>query len=327
MAGKRNLFISYAHDDMRADHWLDRLRLYLAPLRTSDVAIWDDSRIEAGQQWNPEIETALHLADAAILLVGPAFLASDYINTVELPRLLDAAERRGIRILPLVVGYCMYTSSVLGRFQAFNDPSNPMEALAPAEQNKLLNGLSISADEALRHPIQREAGPAASAEPSRDALMSAMIRIQRCHSDTHAAFEAQCERRDHLVDAINTRLGIHDESQYERFFIRYYDKLNTEERFEFDQIRALTEGPMLEGNKTILETLDNYPRLLDEVTEFVDLRQHLVFWLNKYERVFVKTPGMCLLYTGVEDGVPFPAGLDEAVTEWIQRFRGKAALV
>ena len=49
-----------------------------------------------------------------------------------------------------------------------------------------------------------------------------------------------------------------------------------------------------------------------------DLRQHLVFWLDKYERVFLKRPEMCLLYTGVEDGVPFPNGVDEKVRRWIK---------
>jgi hypothetical protein len=41
------------------------------------------------------------------------------------------------------------------------------------------------------------------------------------------------------------------------------------------------------------------------------LRQHLVFLLNKLNRVLVNNPAMYLLYTGVEGGVNFPAHLDE----------------
>lgn len=51
----------------------------------------------------------------------------------------------------------------------------------------------------------------------------------------------------------------------------------------------------------------------------MDLRQHLVFWLNKFDRVFVNNKAMCLLYTGVEDGVPFPSYVDDVIKEELNR--------
>jgi hypothetical protein len=317
---QQNLFISYAHRDMTPIHWLDRLKVYLAPLRTSYVDIWDDSRIAPGANWRRSIETALAKADAAILLVGPNFFASQFITDVELPSLLSAAESGGRKVFPLVVGYCMYSTSVLGPFQSFNDPNNPMEALVLADQNKSLNALCIAVDEALRHRKQSMPGPGADASSSADAVKM----MQRRLSDTHKAFVAQCQRRDDLVAAITHRLGFQNDLEYEKFFIRFYTQLTTEERFEFDQIRALTEGPLVQGNKAILQILESHPELLDELPILVDLQQHLVFWLNKYDRVFVKTPGMCLLYTGVEDGVPFPATLDKAIASWLQKSKAKA---
>ena len=69
----------------------------------------------------------------------------------------------------------------------------------------------------------------------------------------------------------------------------------------------------------MLQVIEQQPDLLDEIPSLKELRQHLVFWLNKYDKVFAKTPEMCLLYTGVEDGVPFPDGIDRLVQVWLQK--------
>ena len=308
----QSLFISYAHRDMAEVNWLDRLRAYLAPLRRRTITVWEDSQIPTGALWDAEIKAALEGADAAILLVGPAFFASEYIETVELPHLLAAIKKRGVSILPLVVGYCNYAGSLLGPFQALNDHQKPLEALPLAEQNRWLNKLSIKVDAVLRHGAQ--------AQPVRQpVVVDTLKRIARQLSNSHRAFEAQCRRRDGLVDALTARLGFESDLEYEQFFFRQFAALTEPERFEFDQIRALTEGPLAGANRSILEILEHNPALLDEVPLLVDLQQHLVFWMNKYERVFVRTPAMCVLYTGVEDGVPFPGGLDRAVAERLAR--------
>jgi hypothetical protein len=310
------LFISYGHLDMSPTNWLERLKLYLAPFRRRElVEIWDDSKIRAGSEWRNEIRAATERATSAILLVGPAFLASEFITNDELPSLLAAAENRGGRIYPLVVGYCGYKQSVLEKYQAFNDPEKPLEALTTAEQNKILNQVSLIVDEDLRHQ---------EAKPNRPEKMliadtrTAMEEIAKELQITRTAFVAQCSRRDLLVQAIKDRLNLRDNMEYENFFFRYFNKLNDEEKFQFDQIRAMTEGPLHEGNQNILHVIEGQPRVLAEIPALADLRQHLVFWLNKYEKVFLKRAEMSLLYTGVEDGVPFPNGVDEKVRKWIK---------
>ena len=77
-----SVFISYGHADMDPVSWIDRLRLYLGQNRhEGGIEIWDDSRIDAGAEWRQSIGTALHHCKAAILLVGPAFLASRFVMT------------------------------------------------------------------------------------------------------------------------------------------------------------------------------------------------------------------------------------------------------
>jgi len=310
------LFISYGHRDMEPIHWLERLKLYLAPLRRREVVdIWDDSEIRAGSQWRKEIKTAMERATSAILLVGPGFLASDFIANEELPGLLEAADERGAKIYPLVVGYCGYKQSLLEKYQAFNDPDSPLEALTTAEQNKILNQVSLTVDEDLRHgalPLQHPHDLVTD-------TYQAMKEMVKEMENTRTAFVAQCRRRNALVKMIESRLNFRNNLEYEKFFFRYYLKLNDEEKFEFEQIRAITEGPLYAGNQKVVRIMDQHPEVLDEIPELGDLRQHLVFWLNKYEKVFARKPEMCLLYTGVEDGVPFPDGVDGEIANWIKQ--------
>jgi len=51
-----------------------------------------------GQQWERQIQEVLDAACAGLLLVSQDFLVSNFINNVELPRLLDAAQRSGKRV-------------------------------------------------------------------------------------------------------------------------------------------------------------------------------------------------------------------------------------
>jgi hypothetical protein len=103
MTVESSLFISYGHIDMTPTNWLERLKLYLAPLRREElIDIWDDSRIKVGSQWRVEIKDAMERTSAALLLVGPGFLASEFIQDNELPTLLSAAQVRGVKIYPIV---------------------------------------------------------------------------------------------------------------------------------------------------------------------------------------------------------------------------------
>ncbi|MDA1049599.1 MAG: toll/interleukin-1 receptor domain-containing protein [Planctomycetota bacterium] len=309
------LFVSYGHRDMTLMDWLERLKLYLAPLRQKGVVdIWDDSSIKPGSLWRMEIAQALDRANSSILLVGSAFLASDFIATNELPTLLGAAKTRGVSIYPVVVGYCAYKQSVLEQYQAFNDPDAPLEALPTAEQNKTLNDVSIAVDEDLRHAA---AAALPAPVPMAD-TKQALVKIAEELDKTRTAFSAQCRRRNLLVRTIRQRLSVADKLQYENFFFRYYSELNREELFQFEQIRAITEGSLHDGNEAILGLIENNPQVLEAVPSLADLRQHIVFWLNKYDKVFVKRQEMCLLYTGVEDRVPFPDHAHEDVDTWLE---------
>lgn len=315
-----SIFISYSRADASETDWLARLRMYLAPYgRQGLVDPWDDGKIGPGMVWRPEIQKALDRAAAAILLVGPGFLASNFVMEREIPVLLAAASRRGLKLFPLIVGFCGYQHTELGIYQTVNRLETPLESLPTAEQNRILNTL---ASDVVR--IVRTAPTSGATTDSDDSLTEAMRSIDRYRSDCAAAFMAQAARRDDLVSAIEHRLQIRNDLEYEKFFFRQFSGLTPEERFEFDQIRVMTEGPIQLGNRKMLEIIESDNRVISVFPEMAALRQHLVFWLNKFDRIFVNNHAMCLLYTGVEDGVPFPGRFDEALSDWL-RSRGSPA--
>jgi hypothetical protein len=161
--------------------------------------------------------------------------------------------------------------------------------------------------------------PAASpAQPSPD-IAGLLRRILNNLDDTELAFNLQTRRRNLLVQQARARLGITERLSFEKFFFRYYDRLNDEEQFEFQQIRGVTQGTLQERNRDTLQILNTTLALLDALPTLAALRQHLVVWVNKYDQVFIHTPKMCILYAGAEDGVPFPTGIEKQIAAYLQR--------
>ncbi len=151
-----------------------------------------------------------------------------------------------------------------------------------------------------------------------DRLFQDMYRLHINLQNTYVTFLAQARRRNELVALITERLHITRKTQYEKFFITYYDQMNKEERFIFDQIRAMTSGTLYQGNRNMLTLLETNPSLAREIPKLDDVRKHLAFWVNKYHNIFLGRDDMCLLYVGVEDAVPFPSGVDQEVSDWLR---------
>lgn len=330
------LFVSYNHAENKKEKWLERLTAFLDGVqeRLPMQVFADVDDIRTGDEWRRKIDAGIADAAAAILLVGREFLKSEFIRTVELPALLEAARKNRVRLYPLVVTYCLWEESALGKYQAFNDPAKPLEAMSRPQQNRWLNDLCrrVLSDARASGPgtevgagLQSESGeasprPTNAAPASGPDLVEKMAQIAEYLQTTRRAFSAQASLRDDLYTTMLARLHA-EPLEYERFFFRHYNDMNAEERFIFRQIRAYTEGPLHDANPAMLKLIDATPALRDELPILAALKHHLVVWLNKYERVFVGTPEMGVLYTGVEDGVPFPFGVDNLVTEWLASHR------
>jgi TIR domain len=133
---RRGVFISYAHNDDQA--WLDTLLAHLSWIGNRGTEIWTDRDITPGTMWHEAIKAELDIARVAILMVSPAFLASSYIASEELPRMLDAAEAEGLTIFWIPVRPSAYQQSPIARFQAAHAPDKPLARLRGAERDQAL---------------------------------------------------------------------------------------------------------------------------------------------------------------------------------------------
>ncbi len=128
------VFISYSKKD---SHFLDELRVHLSYLeREYKFEIWEDSKIQAGDDWRKEIYDAIEKTSIAILLVSANFIASDFINSEELPALLEIAENKGTKIFSVILSHCMFSDiDSIARLQSLNPPNQPVIEMNTAERD------------------------------------------------------------------------------------------------------------------------------------------------------------------------------------------------
>lgn len=83
------VFISYSRKDETVKmgaRWEERLREQLQPgVDQGLIDLWSDRDIQAGKKWDRQIERQLRRTKVAVLLIGPAFLASAYVRNREMP--------------------------------------------------------------------------------------------------------------------------------------------------------------------------------------------------------------------------------------------------
>lgn len=130
------IFVSYSHAD---SEWLTKLQTHLKPLtRNQSIDLWADNRINPGDEWFKEIETALSAAQIAVLLVSPHFNASNFIHKYELLPLLDAAQAKGVKILWIPISHSSYKEMGFSKYQAAHNPAQPLDTMPVSEQNLVL---------------------------------------------------------------------------------------------------------------------------------------------------------------------------------------------
>jgi hypothetical protein len=126
------IFISYSHLDNKKPAYLNELQTMLKTYeRMGTVDAWADTRIKSGVKWRDEIENALKNAKAAVLLVSTHFLASEFIAQHELPPLLEAAKKDGLRVFWVCLDNCPYENTEIKSYQAVHDLAKSLSDLLP----------------------------------------------------------------------------------------------------------------------------------------------------------------------------------------------------
>ena len=126
---RTQVFVSYSHKD---EQYEKELREHLESLTYSGIInYWDDEKIEVGENIDAVIEEEMSKAKVIIFLVSPSFMSSRYVRTVELDRLIDAAESEGARIIWIPVRSCLINETRLEKYRGLIDKN---EFLADKEK-------------------------------------------------------------------------------------------------------------------------------------------------------------------------------------------------
>src|SRR5712691_1536086 len=167
------VFICYSRKDER---WKDRLVSHLSFLeRQGLLEIWNDSRIHAGEDWKAGIDSALNSAKAAVLLVSADFLTSDFIQTVELPRLLERRAKEGLVAFPVIVFPCLWKYvPKLDRLLVRPKDGRPLSRGNKEKQERELSIIAAEVMELLKGMTDTTVGGEPLVEQSRESLLNVL---------------------------------------------------------------------------------------------------------------------------------------------------------
>ena len=118
------IFLAYARKDAE---YMRELKKHFAPLeRNNNISIWCDSDIEAGENWEQSIKTALHNADIVLLLVSADAIASNYFYNEELPKALNRENKQEAKVIPIIIRPCNWELTSFKNLQALPFGGKPI---------------------------------------------------------------------------------------------------------------------------------------------------------------------------------------------------------
>ncbi|MCK9605885.1 MAG: TIR domain-containing protein [Methylomonas sp.] len=124
------VFISYSSTDARMK---DQLLTRLKPMqeRAGLIKYWHDRLITPGENWDGEIKSQIKEADIILLLVSAKFLASDYVNSVELKLAIERATSERTILIPIILEKCCWETQTFSAFQALPLKGKPIRDIKP----------------------------------------------------------------------------------------------------------------------------------------------------------------------------------------------------
>ncbi|GHP00351.1 hypothetical protein KSF_103980 [Reticulibacter mediterranei] len=96
-----SIFYSYAREDEKLRR---RLEQHLSLLRQQGViAAWHHRQVLAGTEWEQDVHAHLSTASVILLLVSPAYFASDYCSSIEMHYALERHATKSARVIPILL--------------------------------------------------------------------------------------------------------------------------------------------------------------------------------------------------------------------------------
>ncbi|WP_452602394.1 leucine-rich repeat protein [Pontimicrobium sp. MEBiC06410] len=123
----KKIFISYSKDDLK--HVNTFINHLSALQRDGKVSHWYCSALEAGTEWDTEIQEHFDSADIVCFIVSPNFMKTDYILDYEVAKAFERKKTdSNFKIIPIILNYCKWTTEEnnLGDFTALPYTAKPV---------------------------------------------------------------------------------------------------------------------------------------------------------------------------------------------------------
>jgi hypothetical protein len=321
----KDFFISYNSADLKWAEWI--ASALVAAGRTVAIQAWD---FVPGSNFVLEMHRAVLECDKTIAVLSPDWLASVFTQPEWAAAFSFDPTGTDRKLIPIRVRVCdppgllrtIVYCDLVGRneddarkslLNAIQEtPVRPTSVPFPSDSTAMTTG---SAGE-VRYPGAVRGAPV---ERLPSPLQAALTLLGLLRT-TRTTFVAQANLRDQLVWHVQERLILnpYDTQEYEEFISDHHKDLDSEERRLFTTMRSFTSDILREYNARVLKLIDEKPLLESNFPAVQKLRNHLLIWLAKYNGTFVNTPDMCLLYTGVHEGVPFPSELEPQLWQFLE---------
>ena len=150
-----SIFFSYSHEDELLRNQLEQQLAILK--RQNIIAAWHDRRIIAGEEIDHAISVSLESADIILLLISPAFLASDYCYDREMQRAMERHARREAIVIPVILRPCEWHATPFGKLLATPTDGKPVTQWADRDTAFLEVAKAIRAVAEKRNPTAQVA--------------------------------------------------------------------------------------------------------------------------------------------------------------------------
>jgi hypothetical protein len=125
------LFISYSKSDKEL---LGMFKRHLSPLeRNKTIEIWDDTKLNAGENWQEAIKHQLRTADIIVFLVSADMIATNFIWDDEMPIAFGRYQQKQVAIVPIILRDCGWQDTTFGELNAIPEKGTPITSYRPQD--------------------------------------------------------------------------------------------------------------------------------------------------------------------------------------------------
>lgn len=148
------IFCCYARKDKPL---LNDLRTHLMPLqRQGHITLWADTDIEAGTEWEEEINKHLDTAQIILLLVSSDFIASEYCYGKEMMRAMERHKAGEAQVVPIILRPVLWNNAPFGKLQALPTNAKPIIGSTWHDQDEALLDVANGIQKVVQGFLQRE---------------------------------------------------------------------------------------------------------------------------------------------------------------------------